>query len=363
MPARNKRKVSAFSLSFLDIMSCGFGAAVLLFLIIKHNVDTQTSVPAPTDNQASEVTLLEEQIEDGRKNLAQIRNTISEVDDQLAQAQGLAKRIMQEKQKTQALTDEVVAEADTAELETIKAEIKKLALRNQQLKQEIRKSGEDSRRISGDGTRQYLTGLKINGRHLLILLDTSASMLDDTIVNVIRFRNMRDELKRNAQKWTRALDIVEWLTAKFPVDSKYQIYTFNTKAASILPETTGQWLDLRDRLQQDRAIENLRTMVPGQGTDLENAFVIAGQLQPRPDNIYLITDGLPTQGSKSFRGPTISGRDRVRLFSLALKKLPPHVPVNVILTPLEGDPEAASAYWRLAQLTEGSFMSPTQDWP
>jgi len=36
---RTRRKITAFSLSFLDIMSCGFGAVVLLFLIIKHNVD------------------------------------------------------------------------------------------------------------------------------------------------------------------------------------------------------------------------------------------------------------------------------------------------------------------------------------
>ncbi|MEQ8661477.1 MAG: hypothetical protein RLW62_11705, partial [Gammaproteobacteria bacterium] len=42
---RQRRPLSAFSLSFLDIMSCGFGAVVLLFLIIKHQTDVAVAVP------------------------------------------------------------------------------------------------------------------------------------------------------------------------------------------------------------------------------------------------------------------------------------------------------------------------------
>ena len=38
MPKR-KRKHATFSLSFLDIMACGFGAIVLLFMIIDHASD------------------------------------------------------------------------------------------------------------------------------------------------------------------------------------------------------------------------------------------------------------------------------------------------------------------------------------
>ncbi|NNM01135.1 MAG: hypothetical protein HKO62_10325 [Gammaproteobacteria bacterium] len=44
---RNRRKLSPFSLSFLDIMSCGFGAVVLLFLIIKHQADVVVPDPQP----------------------------------------------------------------------------------------------------------------------------------------------------------------------------------------------------------------------------------------------------------------------------------------------------------------------------
>ena len=82
-----------------------------------------------------------------------------------------------------------------------------------------------------------------------------------------------------------------------------------------------------------------------------------------PDNIYLITDGLPTKGSKNVRGATISGRERLKLYQDAVKALPRSVPVNTILSPMEGDPEAANAYWKLAQMTNGSYMSPSEDWP
>ena len=60
---------------------------------------------------------------------------------------------------------------------------------------------------------------------------------------------------------------------------------------------------------------------------------------------------------------TVSGRQRMEYFAQALKKLPVNVPVNTVLVPMEGDPMAASAFWQLAQLTRGSFLSPTEDWP
>ena len=34
--ARKNRELQPMRLSFLDVMACGFGAATLLFLIIKH---------------------------------------------------------------------------------------------------------------------------------------------------------------------------------------------------------------------------------------------------------------------------------------------------------------------------------------
>ena len=77
----------------------------------------------------------------------------------------------------------------------------------------------------------------------------------------------------------------------------------------------------------------------------------------------VVTDGLPTQGTSPPRGNKVSSSDRVRLYRKALAQLPRNVPINVILAPMEGDPMAASEFWQLAQVSKGSFLSPSKDWP
>ena len=75
------------------------------------------------------------------------------------------------------------------------------------------------------------------------------------------------------------------------------------------------------------------------------------RLNPPPDNILLITDGLPTQGRTPPRGGTVSGKERLRLFERAVQALPRRAPVNTLLLPMEGDPMAAPAFWKLAMAT------------
>jgi hypothetical protein len=83
----------------------------------------------------------------------------------------------------------------------------------------------------------------------------------------------------------------------------------------------------------------------------------------RPDNIMLLTDGLPTQGVGKTKRGSVSGEQRVKFFERAVKALPKNIPVNTILFPMEGDPLAAVLFWKLAVNTGGSFLTPTSDWP
>ena len=82
-----------------------------------------------------------------------------------------------------------------------------------------------------------------------------------------------------------------------------------------------------------------------------------------PDNIYLLTDGLPTQGEEPSKRTTVTPTERLRHFRNALGQLPSSVPINVVLFPMEGDPDAAQVFWTLAQRTGGSMLSPSRDWP
>ena len=82
-----------------------------------------------------------------------------------------------------------------------------------------------------------------------------------------------------------------------------------------------------------------------------------------PDNIFLIVDGLPTQGLNPPKSNVVSSQERNALFVDAISLTSGNIPINVILFPMEGDPLAAASYWRLAQITSGSFLAPSEDWP
>jgi hypothetical protein len=355
-----KREFSTFSLSFLDIMSCGLGAVALIFLIIKHEANTQ--IEQQHVDLRSEVSLLEEEVKDGQAHLIRVRNTISEVDMKLADADGLARRINTEIDAIRDKIKELEADKSDQQIKELEKELQTLAKQKKAVEDEIKK-GNDVRRVAGQAQRQYLTGLQLGGKHVLVLLDASASMLDSTIVNVIRRRNMSDDTKRASAKWQRALATVEWLAAQFSAGAHYQIYTFNTQVTAAIADTESQWLQVEDAEELEQSMLNLQRVVPQNGTSLERAFQSVAALDPLPDNILLITDGLPTQGLTRPKRSTITGPDRLDLYENAVNALPVGIPVNVLLWPMEGDPMAAAAFWKLAQFTAGSFISPSKDWP
>ena len=63
--ARKRRPFEVFSMSFLDCMSCGFGAVILFFMIINAQV-RESSEADPSDLMA-ETRKIEVEILDGRK--------------------------------------------------------------------------------------------------------------------------------------------------------------------------------------------------------------------------------------------------------------------------------------------------------
>lgn len=352
---RSKHRVNAFSLSFLDIMACGFGAVTLLFLILKHDASAITTAEP---SLSAEVNLLEEDIRTGEADLVVLRNSLANLDEQVVEAQGLAKRVVTDIADTRR---ELSAQKDPEQdIEILRKQVEELEQETAQLQEQG--SAVNVRQFIGEGQRQYLTGLKLGGKRILILVDGSASMLSDSIVNVIRSRNMSDAVKRKADKWRRAIRTTEWLVAQLPPDSSYQIYVFNTAAKAVAGDN-GKWRDTSDRKGLDQAITQLGKVVPEGGTSLINAFETINSFASAPDNLFLITDGLPTQGRKPSGDRTVSGRDRLKLFAKAVDILPRRLPVNVLLFPMEGDPTAAASFWGLALSSQGSFMSPSRDWP
>ena len=355
--SRQRRQLNTFSLSFLDIMACGFGAVTLLFLILKHDPSTASS--EGEEGTQWEAAQLQADISDGERQRTILRNSLAEVEDRLVETKGLSDRVLDDIDDSRR---ELSAQSDPdQQLTLLRQQVETLEQQTAEL--EDAGASQDLRQFVGDGDRQYLTGLKLGGSRVLILVDASASMLAESIINVVRRRNMSAAVKRQSAKWQRALRTVEWLVAQLPARSQYQLYSFNTEATPALSNSHQQWQDAADNITMDAAIAQLKTTLPAGGTSLINAFAVANAFTQRPDNIFLITDGLPTQGENKPSQSTVSGKARAKLFESAVATLPKGVPVNIILFPMEGDPEAAALFWKLGLFSKGAFLSPSRDWP
>ena len=91
-----RRRFTVFSLSFLDVMACGFGAVVLVFLIINHS--QQVYSEEVNRDLLAEVSLLEDDIVIGEELQVQIRNQIDALEVALAQTQGKSRVVIDETQ-------------------------------------------------------------------------------------------------------------------------------------------------------------------------------------------------------------------------------------------------------------------------
>ena len=362
-----RKSINVISMSFLDAISCGFGAVILFFMIIAANVDLRHD--EVLDDVASEVDRMELKVLTGRKNLVQLKEDLARMIEDWATSLGVKEQIMAEIRTTQedveTMTDQSTARREA--IEQLRADLAALEAESIRLSETSitpEDAGNFIRSIEGEGYRQYLTGLRMGGERIVILVDVSASMLDRTLVNVLRRRNMSPERQRQAPKWRQVVDTVDWLSAQIEPGTQFQIIAFNDQAASLIDGSDGQWLTATDGSLLDQAVQELRNnTTPGGATSLHAAFNYVRRLDPKPDNIYLLADGLPTMGEITPSRAGVTGKERQNHFNRAVRELPVGVPVNVILYAMEGDPMAAPAYWMLALTTGGSMMAPAEDWP
>lgn len=363
---RARRSASVFSLSFLDAMTCGFGAVVLLYMVINASVALRTD--QLTGQLEAEVDRLEEEVLEGQRRLVELRNSLLEIERRNVVARGLSRRLIEniEELEVELATYEGTTLARRDHINKLMADLKQLQEDTRRLAASIPReepAGDRLRSFVGDGQRQYLTGLKVGGQRILILVDASASMLGEKIVDIVRRRNLPAERRVLSDKWRHALASVDWLTTQIPRGSDFQIYAFNETAWAVTPGSEGLWLDGGDAQVLETAVRQVKEVVPEKGTSLLRAFAVLDTLTPRPDNVILLTDGLPTLGRSPPSRTTISEKQRLKLFDQAYESLSGRIPINTLLFPMEGDPRAASAFWQLAMATEGSFLSLSEDWP
>src|SRR5210317_1936224 len=93
-----RRSTSTFNMSFLDVMSCGFGAIILFYMIISAQVSVRSD--QANIELLGETNRMEEEILSGRKDLVRLRTRVDE-------SMELKSRREAEQERLQAQLDEL----------------------------------------------------------------------------------------------------------------------------------------------------------------------------------------------------------------------------------------------------------------
>ena len=223
------------------------------------------------------------------------------------------------------------------------------------------------------GEEEYLIGMKVEGERVAILIDHSASMMDEKLVNIVMRKIRNDAHRKKGPKWIRTKKTVHWLLNNLPAESKVSVIAFSNQARTL---GDHPWNDSKDLNAIGALFLEIEKLVPTGATNLQSGLNELRRLRPRATSIYLITDGLPTQGvsraarlgkcgSVFSKSNNISGECREKLFWQTLNESAPArgKKVNVLLLPLEGDPAAAQNFWKWTASTGGLMMTPVEGWP
>ena len=123
-----RRETNVFSLSFLDIMSCGFGAVILIYIVINHA--TETTSQEVNAQVLAEISRIEDLIETETAQLIMLRNSVEEQDDEIVTTQDMAARLIESIRilELELATIERDGASQEQSIESLKSELKELEL-------------------------------------------------------------------------------------------------------------------------------------------------------------------------------------------------------------------------------------------
>jgi len=172
---RSRRAIEEFSVSFLDVICCGFGAIILLLMI------TKTVEPVLLEKSTLN---LQGQVADREQALFEIRGKITELRRQLNNAEADLTTKLSELAALQLQLEEILGQFDNlAEAqEDIATQSQSLASAKQSLTDEMQRLlGMDFKRTSG-----LVGGITVDSEYIIFVIDTSGSMRSVAWPQVIR---------------------------------------------------------------------------------------------------------------------------------------------------------------------------------
>ncbi len=265
--ARRRRNIEAFSLSFLDCISCGFGAILLLLVlskiyeptVIEKSEEDLDKLIAMLTEELFEIrgdtTVINRELASRRKETTEKKLTLAKLQRELDKVQGQYELVMTERPEL---------DVDVGELEAAR----------QRLTAEMRRLRPNFRRAPDDS----IGGIPVDSEYIIFIVDTSGSM---------------------QAKWDWAEQKLGEVLDVYPTVKGLQIMNDNGR---FMFEARGrQWLPDTPQLRQ--AIKNtMRQWAPFSDSDPSDGIAYAIQTFWAPDkkiSLYVFGDEFQGQSMEA----------------------------------------------------------------
>jgi hypothetical protein len=255
-----RRATESMSLSFLDVMCCGFGAIILLLVITKTTTVQpleQSEVPA-----AGAVKELQEQLFEIRGETTVLNRELNAKHEQLSRYDERIARLRQELSQIRGQFDS--QNNLSAEDDTVRGE---LALARQSLTAEMeRLLAQQAEQIDTES----VGGIPVDSEYVIFIVDTSGSMFN--------------------YSWNRMLEVMEETLKVYP--SLKGIQVMNDMGDYMFSSTRGDWIPDTPARRQS-ILQRLRTWNPFSNSSPVEGIIEAVRTFYDPDkkiSLYVLGD-------------------------------------------------------------------------
>lgn len=227
-----RRATESMSLSFLDVMCCGFGAIILLLVITK----TTTIQPLETTEVPAEgaVKKLQEQLFEIRGETTVLNRELNAKHEQLSRYD---ERIARLRQELTEIRGQIDSRNNLSSIdETVRGE---LALARQSLTEEMQRLlAQKAEQLDTDS----VGGIPVDSEYVVFIIDTSGSMFN--------------------YSWNRMLEVMEETLDVYPELKGIQVmndmgeYMFSSTRGDWIPDTAARRQSILQRLRSWNPFSN-----------------------------------------------------------------------------------------------------------
>jgi len=223
---RRERALEGFSLSFLDVICCGFGAIVLLLVLVK--VGEPVAIEKARVDLDARLAALQEELEEMRGETAQLERELVTREEQVSEER---QRLARLRGDLNTIEGEFAGSRQLSEVQDI-LEGRLLAAQQELTEEMERLLGRQYRRPETD---QTIGGVPVDSEYIIFVIDTSGSMFENAWPMVQR-------------KMRETLEIYPKVKGIQVMNDMGQ-YMFSSYAGKWIPDTPGRRRVILERLR------------------------------------------------------------------------------------------------------------------